>query len=144
MSHTDSTSPINTIIIKIILHTYLERTVSRQLRYFFNTTTETTDARSKSRDKACFGYALREGGRPKVNREQLFCWPLERNRGKHKISVSVNNCLQWCDFHRKIFGHGEKALILQSQLVLVVSLRKRNRFELRRECSENLQHYPVL
>ena len=27
----------------------------------------------KSRDKACFGYALREGGRPKVNREQLFC-----------------------------------------------------------------------
>ena len=25
MSHTDSTSPINTIIIKIILHTYLSK-----------------------------------------------------------------------------------------------------------------------
>ena len=31
----------------------------------------------KSRDKACFGYALQEGGRPKVNRNNLnldFLW----------------------------------------------------------------------
>ena len=59
-----------------------------------------TDARSKSRDKARFGYALQEGGRPKVKTTEPTLL----------LRMSVPSCLKYQSMSIRDTIHGKRNL----------------------------------